>query len=196
IKGPAAGLIVIAVGAVIELGSGGTANALTEMTPEQRFTGYQLALGVGVAAAVIQVLFGLLRFGKYGDFFPLSAVHGMLASIGIIILAKQFPIALGVMDARGGPLDLLGQIPGFFLRMNPEVALIGAVSLLILFGKPLFKNRHVKMIPAPMLVVLVAVPLGMYFDLDHAHTYTFASKEYQVGPDYEVKLISSLTNEM
>jgi MFS superfamily sulfate permease-like transporter len=196
IKGPAAGLIVIAVGAVIELGSGGAAHSLSELTPEQKFTGYQLALGVGVAAAVIQILFGLFKFGKYGDFFPLSAVHGVLAAIGIIIIAKQFPIALGVMDAKGDPLSLLGQIPEFFTRMNPEIALIGGLSLLILFGKPLIENRYVKRIPGPMLVVLIAVPLGMYFDLEHQHTYTFTSRRYKVGPDYEVKLISSLTAEM
>jgi MFS superfamily sulfate permease-like transporter len=196
IKGPAAGLIVIAVGAVIELGSGGTAHSLSEMTREQQFTGYQLALGVGLVAAVFQILFGLLKFGKYGDIFPLSAVHGMLASIGVIIIAKQFPIALGVMDAKGDPLSLLGQIPGFFGRMNPAIALIGCISMLILFGKPLINNRWVKMIPGPMLVVLVALPLGLYFDLDHQHTYTFTSKQFDVGPDYEVKLISSLTNEM
>ena len=198
IKGPAAGLIVIAVGAVIELGSGGAAHALAEMTPGQRAAGYQLALGVGVAAAVVQVLFGLFKFGKYGDFFPLSAVHGMLAAIGIIIIAKQFPIVLGVTDARGGPLALLGEIPQFFRldRMNPQVAVIGGVSLLILFGKPLIKNKYVTMIPGPMLVVLVAVPLGVFFDLDHAHTYTFTGREYSVGPNYEVSLISSLTREI
>jgi MFS superfamily sulfate permease-like transporter len=198
IKGPAAGLIVIAVGAVVELGSGGAAHSLAEMTPEQRAAGYQLALGVGVAAACIQILFGLFKFGKYGDFFPLSAVHGMLASIGIIIIAKQFPMVLGVADAKGGPLELLGQIPQFFRldRMNPQVAVIGGFSLLILFGKPLIKNKYVTMIPGPMLVVLVAVPLGIYFDLDHAHTYTFTGREYHVGPTYEVSLISSLTREI
>jgi len=196
IKGPAAGLIVIAVGAVIELGGNGTAHSLAELTPEQKFAGYQLALGVGVVAAGIQILFGLFRLGKYGDFFPLSAVQGMLASIGIIIIAKQFPIALGVMDAKGAPLELLGKIPQFFTQMNPQVALIGSLSMLILFGKPLIRNRYVTMIPGPMLVVVVAVLLGLYFDLDDVHSYTFQSRQYEVGPSYEVKLISSLTGEM
>src|SRR5262249_24110059 len=153
IKGPAAGLIVIAVGAVVELGSGGVAHSLTEMTPEQKFAGYQMALGVGLAAAAIPVLFRLLRLGKDSGLFPLSAGPGMLASIAIIIMAKQSPIALGVMDARGEPLDLLAQIPAFFGRMNPQIALIGGVSLLILFGKPLIHNRYVRMVPGPMLVV-------------------------------------------
>ena len=65
IKGPAAGLIVIVAGAVAEFGGG-----------EQ---GWHLALGAIVVTGVIQILFGLLKFGKLVDFFPLSAIHGMSA---------------------------------------------------------------------------------------------------------------------
>ena len=75
IKGPAAGLIVIVAGSVAELGGGN--NEL----------GWHLALGAVVLAGVFQVLFGVFKFGKLADFFPLAAVEGMLAAIGIIILS-------------------------------------------------------------------------------------------------------------
>ncbi len=94
IKGPAAGLVVIAVGCVVELGGGGEVGSLKELKDLGLWRhGYQLALGVGLAAACVQTLFGLFKFGKYGDVFPLAAVHGMLAPVGIII-AKQIPVAL------------------------------------------------------------------------------------------------------
>ena len=169
IKGPAAGLIVIAIGAITEFG---------EIYGPER--AYKLALGVGVAAGILQILFGLFRTGIVGEFFPTSAVHGMLAAIGVIIMAKQIHITLGV-EATGEPLELIAEIPASIRQMNPEIALIGLTGLLVLIGLPLIKNRYVKMIPGPMVVLLLAVPMGIYFDLTHEHTYSLLGHEYHIG---------------
>ena len=185
IKGPAAGLIVIAIGCVTDFGFTGGRN------PSADLHAYQLALGVGVAAGVIQIAFGVFRTGILGEFFPSSTVHGMLAAIGIIIIAKQIPVALGV-SAKGHPLELLAAIPSEIMHMNPEIALIGGISLLMLFLLPLVKNRYVRMVPAPMVVVLIAVPLAIYFDLAHEHTYTFASHQYRVGEEYLVDVPNNM----
>ncbi len=74
IKGPAAGLIVIAVGCIGAFGGDGMAGGWTEADT----AAYQAALAVGVAAAVLQIFFGIFRAGILGEFFPISAVHGML----------------------------------------------------------------------------------------------------------------------
>jgi MFS superfamily sulfate permease-like transporter len=187
IKGPAAGLIVIAIGCVQDFGGDGVFGGWTQADQNA----YRLALGVGVAAGVIQILFGLMRSGVLGEFFPTSAVHGMLAAIGVIIIAKQVPVTLGT-DNKGEPLHLLLAIPDKIANLNPEIAVIGVLSLLILFGLPLIKNRYVRRIPAPMIVVLVAIPLGMYFDLSHDHTYTFANHNFQVGDEYLVPVPDDL----
>lgn len=185
IKGPAAGLIVVALGCVTEFGFTGGAD------PAADFQAYRLALGVGVVAGFIQILFGLFRSGILGEFFPTAAVHGLLASIGVLVFSGQLPIVLGV-EAGGTPLERLASIPSYFLEMNPVIALIGGISLLIMFGFPFIKNPKLKLIPAPMIVLLVAVPLGMYFDIGTEQVVAFAGQTAELGPRYLVDVPNNM----
>jgi MFS superfamily sulfate permease-like transporter len=57
---------------------------------------------------------------------------------------------------------------------------------------PLIRNRFVRRIPAPMVVVVVAVLLGQWFDLDHRHGYLFLGQEYSVGPKALVDLPTNM----
>ena len=185
IKGPAAGLIVIAIGCVTEFGFTGGKD------PAMDLQAYRLALGVGVAAGIIQIFLGIVRAGIFGEFFPSSAVHGLLAAIGIIIMAKQLPIALGV-SPHGEPLELIAKIPQFVLEMNPLVGLIGVVSLCIMFSYLFISNPTLKIIPAPMLVLFVTVPLAMYLNIGEEQTYAFNGQEYALGKDFLVAVPENL----
>ncbi len=159
IKGPAAGLIVIVAGAVSAFGGGDV--------------GWHMALGAIVVAGIMQVLFGLLKLGKLSDFFPLSAVHGMLAAIGLIIISKQLHILLGVnpIGENGKPLveplELIEALPHTFASISERIPQVttGLISLLLVFGIPMIPIKAIKKIPIPMIVLLVAVPLGMYLGL-------------------------------
>ncbi len=182
IKGPAAGLIVIVYGAVQELGQGNSA------------LGYRLTLGVGVVAGLLQIILALLRSGVFGEFFPAAAVHGMLAAIGVIIIGKQAHTLLGVVPTSHSPLGLLAEIPHSVLRLNPEVAAIGLLSLLLLIVLPKARARWVQRLPMPMLVLLVAIPLGVAFDLSHEHVYTLLHHQYVVGQSALVRLPSHLAS--
>lgn len=185
IKGPAAGLIVIAIGCISAFGGDGMAGGWTETDMHA----YQAALAVGVAAAVLQVFFGIFRAGILGEFFPISAVHGMLAAIGIIIVAKQIPVALGV-SVSGEPLELLKEIPHFIAEANPAIAAIGLTSAVIMFVWPVLQRQaaFLKALPSPLIVLIVSIPMGMAFDLMHEHSYTLQNHEYQLGENYLVAM--------
>jgi len=156
IKGPAAGLIVIVAGAVADFGGGET--------------GWHLALGAIVVAGLIQILFGVLRLGKLADFFPLSAIHGMLAAIGLIIIAKQIPVLLDIdpaMTKGRGPLELLASIPNFLAHLDPKATLIGVVSLWVMTSWHTLSVPFLKKIPAPLVVLLLAIPAELMMDFQH-----------------------------
>lgn len=156
IKGPAAGLIVIVAGAVTDFGGGEH--------------GWHLALGAMAVAGLVQIAFGLLKLGKLSDFFPLSAIHGMLAAIGLIIIAKQIPVLLDIdpaMSKGKGPIALLANIPNFIIHLDPKATLIGAISLAIMLGWPSLKNPTLKKIPAPLLVLFIAIPAELIMDFQH-----------------------------
>jgi len=153
IKGPAAGLITICSGAILEFGGGAEA--------------WQVAAAAITIAALLQILFGFLRFGSLSDLFPYAVVFGMLAAIGIIILAKQIPVLLGndpatYMDKN--PFELLLNIPEFIAAASAEIALIGFLGIAVMFGLPMLKFSFAKKIPAPLVVLFLSVPLGLYFD--------------------------------
>jgi MFS superfamily sulfate permease-like transporter len=180
IKGPAAGLIVIALGAVTELGAGDAE------------LGYRRALAVGVVAGIVQIVLALVRAGVIRDLMPPSVVHGMLAAIGVIIISKQAHTMLGVAPQAKGPLGLIAEIPHSLMNANPELVAIGGIGLLILFGMPRLRVPRVRRVPAALVVLLVTIPLGMFFDLDHEHTYTLAAHQYSEGPQYLVTLPGNL----
>lgn len=187
IKGPAAGMIVIVLGCVNDFGATGGQNFDADMNA------YKCTLAVGVVAAAIQIVLGLCRAGVLGELFPSAAVHGLLAAIGIIIIAKQVPVALGE-SAKGEPLELLMSLHEKFLHLNPEIATIGAMSLLLLFLLPLVRIRPLKMIPAPLLVLILAIPLANYFDLSHKHVYNVFGHQYSVDNTFLVDLPSQLAS--
>jgi MFS superfamily sulfate permease-like transporter len=175
IKGPAAGLIVIVASAVGEFGKG------------DPVLGWKLALGAMVIAGFIQILFGVLKLGKLADFFPLSTIDGMLAAIGIIIFAKQIPVLLNVnpLLAKGkGPLELLANIPNFIINFEYKATIIGIVSLCVMLGWPYIKNKYIKMLPAPLIVLLFAIPAELFMQFN------------KTEPDYALVKIGNLVDNL
>ena len=159
INGPAAGLIVIVLGAIEALGEGDLA------------AGFRYALAVGVVCGAIQIVLGLIKAGKMTNFFPLSVVHGMLAGIGVIIMSRQIHVALGAtVDTAHGVipsewpvlhgLNPLLAIPQSIMNLAPSVAIIGAVSIGIMIFWPMLK-QVARFVPAPLVAAAAGVGLAI-----------------------------------
>lgn len=183
INGPAAGLIVVVYDAVQSLGTG------------DAMAGYRYTLAAIVVASAIQVLMGVFKAGRLSSFFPTSVVHGMLAAIGIIIMTKQIHVVLGVTPEKGSLFSSMAQIPHSLMNMNSCSAIIGFSGLAILIAWSVIKNKTLKMIPAPLVVVLVGIGFARYFDLEHQHMYLFLPDahflphhEETVGPVFLVAI--------
>ncbi|MFV0565043.1 MAG: SulP family inorganic anion transporter [Flavobacteriaceae bacterium] len=152
VSGPAAGLAAIVLTAIGTLG------------------GYQNFLVAVVLGGAIQLLFGFLKAGIIGYYFPSSVIKGMLTGIGIIIILKQIPNFFGYDEASAWDLEFF-EIDGgntfselfeIINNIHPGAALIGIISLciLILWDKVLSKKARIfQLIQGP----LVAVALGIIF---------------------------------
>lgn len=153
VSGPAAGLTVIVASAIIKL---------------QVYEAFLLAV---VLAGLIQVVLGFVKAGVVGDYIPNSVIKGMLAAIGLILILKQLPHFVGYDSNYTGDVsfsqgDKENTFSGIFHSLNyitPAAVIIGIISIIILVAweTKFFKSQKVlKLIPGPLVVVLVAVFLS------------------------------------
>lgn len=186
IKGPAAGLIVIVAGCAMSYG-------WSPDDPVAQMKAYRCTLAVAVAAGALQVVFSLLRTGVVSEMFPTTVVHGMLAAIGVIIIAKQSHVMLGATPSATGPLGQLLEIPRSFVSgLNPAIALIGLSCLAVLVLWPFVRHPQLRRVPAPLLVVILSVGMASYFGLENAHAYSWVGTKYDLSEKFLVSVPGSL----
>ncbi|WP_299580787.1 SulP family inorganic anion transporter [Mucilaginibacter sp.] len=151
VAGPAAGLTVIVLTAITTLGS---------------YEAFLLSL---VIAGVLQIVFGLIKGGTIANYFPSAVIEGMLAAIGIILILKQFPHAVGYDadyegDERFSQADehnTFSGVLGALSKINYGAVIITMVSIALMIYWPRIKKLAV--IPAPLMVVLAGIGLSMLF---------------------------------
>ena len=154
VSGPAAGLTTLVAASIISLGD------------------YRVFLLAVVVAGLFQLTIGLLKLGAIANYFPSSVIKGMLAAIGIILISKQIPLALGYDQpdfwTSGflklfSPDNFLSTFDNFNHHITRGAILITVLSLiiLILLQQPFAKK--LKVIPAPLLVVIVGIITNILF---------------------------------
>ena len=169
ITGPGNGLVVVILGAITTLGAGDMQQ------------GFLYTLAAIVVSGIVMIILGFLRMGALGDFFPGSAIQGMLAAIGIGIFAKQIHVMFGNLNAKGSIVELVLQSPkGFYNYITSgDISTlyaggIGIISLLIMIFYGKIRNKYFQLIPAPMWIVMLSVGMYYYFDLISDNPYPIA----------------------
>jgi carbonic anhydrase len=154
VSGPAAGLAAVILASITKLGA------------------FELLLTAVVIAGVLQLAMGALRAGFVASYIPSSVIKGLLAAIGLLLILKQLPHAVGYDPTRYDDLSTLGEgsarlgavLTDAVNFVTPGALLISAVSLLIMVYWDKTPLRNVKALPAPLFVVVLAVLLKWVFD--------------------------------
>ncbi len=160
VSGPAAGLAVIVLSAISELGA---------------FETFLLAV---VISGLIQLLLGIGKAGIIGYFFPSSVIKGMLSGIGIIIIIKQIPHAFGFLDDKGvldtgeaGLSGILTSLGNLFNNLSPGAILITVLSMgiLILWEQSFMKKIKVfQLMQGPLIVVVLGILLNNFLKTNNS----------------------------
>jgi len=173
VSGPAAGLTAIVAVAILKLPS---------------FEAFLLAVFI---CGMLQVVLGFLKAGIIGDYIPICVIKGMLAAIGLILILKQLPHLVGYDKDFIGDQTFLQQdndntfsaIGSAFRMITPVAVLIGVSSLILQFLWEKITARRkgfIKLIPAPLLVVLLGVGVNELFKQYGA--------AYSINPEHMVNI--------
>jgi MFS superfamily sulfate permease-like transporter len=157
VAGPAAGLSTIVAAAIISLAS---------------FETFLLAV---VICGIIQMILGFARAGIMGDYVPNNVIKGMLAAIGLILILNQFPHLIGddssfeadeSVNQAGEKKNVFVTFIYSFRYITPAAMIIGILCLvfMVLWEKlTANKKGFIKLIPGPLVVVVIGVALNMLF---------------------------------
>lgn len=168
VSGPAAGLTTLVAASIVSLGD------------------YRIFLLTIIVAGLFQIVLGLLKLGVVASYFPSAVIKGMLAAIGVILISKQIPLALGYEHPdfwTSGFLELfsskhiLGNIKEFSEQITAGAVLISFISLLtiVLLQQPKFKK--IISLPSSLIVVVLGVVLQFLFSKTNS---SFALKSSQL----------------
>jgi SulP family sulfate permease len=115
-----------------------------------------MAFTVVMLAGAFQILFGVLKLGRYVSLVPFPVISGFMSGIGCIIIILQLAPLIGQATPEGGPLAALAGLPDQLRDPQADAAIVGLVSLAIVYLTPARLNH---LVPAPLIALLVGSAL-------------------------------------
>ena len=136
--------------------------SLTASNPEN---GLAMAFTVVMLAGLFQIIFGIFKLGKYITLMPYSVISGFMSGIGVILIILQIAPFLGQAAPKGGVLGTVTAIPQLLANVNPPEAILGGVTLAMIFLMP----KKLKRVVPPQLVALIVgtiISLTIFGNID------------------------------
>jgi len=121
--------------------------------------GMAMAFTVVVLAGLFQIMFGLMRLGKYVTLMPYTVISGFMSGIGIILIVLQIGPVLGHATPSGGVLGTLQSIPELIASVRFEESVLALLSLAILFFLP---DRVKRYAPPQLIALIVGTLVSIY----------------------------------
>ncbi|MCT7951099.1 SulP family inorganic anion transporter [Ancylothrix sp. C2] len=140
----------------------GIVASMLAANPDQ---GLGMAFTIVMLAGLFQIIFGIFKLGKYITLMPYSVISGFMSGIGVILIILQIAPFLGQAPPKGGVLGTFMAIPQLISKVNPPEAILGAVTLAIIFLMP---KKFKKIVP-PQLVALIIgtlISVTIFKDVD------------------------------
>jgi len=159
VSGPTGPMSVTVAGVVASLAAVGISQNLPNVDgPGQLLP---LVMAAVVVGGLFQILFGVLRLGRYITLVPYSVVSGFMSGIGVIILILQIGPLLGI-KTKGGVVACIQQLWNHFqqfgLQLNWSAVAVAVMTLAIVFLSP---RRITQWVPSPLLALLIVTPLSV-----------------------------------
>ncbi len=182
ITGPAAGLIAVV---------GVSAVALADPNSTDPYSGFPHVLGAIVVAGGLQVVIGLLRWGRIAEIFPTSVIQGVLASIGIIIFAKQLHVAMGTTSDGENTIEIIQHLFEKIPNIDPYIAFISGIGILLLIFHAKISYKAFHLIPAPVWVLGITVPIVLLYNYLEANQIAVFGNVFESPKDYLIDVPSN-----
>ena len=133
---------------------------IAELTANDPENGLAMAFTVIMLGGVFQIIFGLLRLGRYITMMPYNVISGFMTGIGVILIFIQIAPFLGQETPKGGVLGLLKNLPTLIANIQPWETGLGILTLAII---ALYPNKFKKIIPSQLVALVVATLISVFF---------------------------------
>ena len=122
--------------------------------------GMAMAFTVVILAGMFQILFGIMKLGKYVTLMPYTVVSGFMSGIGIILIILQLGPLLGQPAPSGGVIAVLQNLPTLFDKIQVNETILAALTIAILFLIPKKLKQH---LPPPLVALIACTVLSVIF---------------------------------